>query len=549
MRIGEAHDIKQIVLLVLKWHDFFILERYSYPNFVKMGKQQAPKSNSDPRHNWFITEDLCESSFKLSVRFGTSWLKMFMPFLVIASFITNVILITHHKNEAIIAAPNPLNSPLQRSLESLPVLNLKANRPVDENLPKETASDDVIEQPPMPMSNTNFTEEIVVYDIRSTNRILADEKRETRNKRRAYRRAKRTFIDPKNTGSLASNASLAACLLVKDDNDILSEWIAYHYHTLNMRFLIVAVDPHSLQSPAPILAKWKLLTDLEILEWNDDMYMPPYFLKNGHAPLSYLQKSSKDMDLEGLMQISNHRYRQRVFLAKCLKASKQRHHTWTLHVDTDEFVVPSKLFRQVKPDYVSLSPIEEPGSVLNFLKQVTSSTPTLVNYPCIPLMRLLFGSVEYNQNLDSIKDSTLDQFNATEFETLRWRYHAPAVNMSYHGNPKVVIDVSAIPETSFSEDVVFSIHRPFQEFCKVNKDLDYTIYYRQPLAANHYLGSWERYSGRNDSRRSREVYESKAHVRGGVDHGIRNWLQGFRNAMGQRRTEQLLAGKYLSHVK
>jgi hypothetical protein len=37
--------------------------------------------------------------------------------------------------------------------------------------------------------------------------------------------------------------------LIKDDNDILNEWIAYRYHFLNLRHMIVAVDPISATSP------------------------------------------------------------------------------------------------------------------------------------------------------------------------------------------------------------------------------------------------------------------------------------------------------------
>eukprot|EP00535_Pseudo-nitzschia_heimii_P001226 CAMPEP_0197176734 /NCGR_PEP_ID=MMETSP1423-20130617/2556_1 /TAXON_ID=476441 /ORGANISM="Pseudo-nitzschia heimii, Strain UNC1101" /LENGTH=131 /DNA_ID=CAMNT_0042626143 /DNA_START=454 /DNA_END=846 /DNA_ORIENTATION=- len=35
----------------------------------------------------------------------------------------------------------------------------------------------------------------------------------------------------------------AFCMLIKDDNDILDEWIGYHYHTMKMRKVVVAVDP------------------------------------------------------------------------------------------------------------------------------------------------------------------------------------------------------------------------------------------------------------------------------------------------------------------
>jgi len=42
--------------------------------------------------------------------------------------------------------------------------------------------------------------------------------------------------------SSAPSNGLAACLVIKDDNDRLVEWIAYHYQVLPLRFLVVGVD-------------------------------------------------------------------------------------------------------------------------------------------------------------------------------------------------------------------------------------------------------------------------------------------------------------------
>ena len=41
----------------------------------------------------------------------------------------------------------------------------------------------------------------------------------------------------------------AACLLIMDSNHLLIEWLAYHYHVLRLRHLIVAVDPRSTTTP------------------------------------------------------------------------------------------------------------------------------------------------------------------------------------------------------------------------------------------------------------------------------------------------------------
>lgn len=368
---------------------------------------------------------------------------------------------------------------------------------------------------------------------------------EGRNRAAVKRKSRRHDISPI-PGSLSQNATFSACLLIKDDNEILNEWLAYHYFVLNLRHLVVAIDPLSSESPSDILRKWSNLTDLAVLEWTDDDYMPHDFLEKGHPPRKDMQKAS---DFRGilsatdLLEISNHRYRQRVFLAQCMKKHRQLGHSWVIHIDTDEYVVASKLLRQMKPDYLVIPSLDQPGSVLSLLQQAVAKTHALLNYPCISMLRVIFGSVESRREY---RDHLVpEEFNSTAFETLRWRYHGLPHNMSIHGNPKVILDVAAIPE-SHMPDVVFSIHRPVTSFCSRNSDLMFTSFRRQPIAVNHYLGSWERYSGRQDKRRSRDKYEAKANQRRGMDDGVRPWLKGFVETMGQPMAQTLLGEAYMT---
>ena len=348
--------------------------------------------------------------------------------------------------------------------------------------------------------------------------------------------------------SLAPNATFSACLLIKDDNEILPEWLAYHYHVIGLRHVIVAVDPLSVQYPTEILEKWKSLTDMKIQEWTDDDYMPSDFLVYQKPPDKYMENAtellSRGVNTEDILEISNHRYRQRVFLAKCMRDLREKGNSWVMHIDTDEYITPSKLLRQMKPDYLTIPSMDQPGAVLDLLKQAVEKTPQQINYPCVSLLRVLFGSVESLKE-DMWKDVP-PEFNAEHFESLRWRYHAPPHNMSFHGNPKVILDVSAIPEDSFPDDIVFSIHRPVQAYCPRNNEVAFTHYRQQPIAVNHYLGSWERYAGRNDKRRSRAVYDRKANVRRGKDDGNRLWLKGFLRTVGFDLTRQLLGDFYIS---
>lgn len=216
-----------------------------------------------------------------------------------------------------------------------------------------------------------------------------------------------------------------------------------------------------------------------------------------------------------------------------------------MHIDTDEYVVPSKAFRRAEPTYIDLPPINEHGSVLKLLQRASERTPNLINYPCVSMLRLLFGSVEKADDWTSIHSNIPDGFNPLSFESLRWRYHAPPANMSFHGSPKVIIDVSVIPLSYFSDDIAFSIHRPMKEICRANKNLDYKYYYENPIGTNHYLGSWERYNSRNDNRRSRDLYDAKATAKNGSDDGIHLWLNGFVDGIGGNTAKQLLPGKYL----
>jgi hypothetical protein len=344
---------------------------------------------------------------------------------------------------------------------------------------------------------------------------------------------------------LSPDAYFSACLQIKDDNEILNEWIAYHYFVLRLRHLIVAIDPLSSESPSEILQKWRRLTDLEIVEWNDPDFMPVDFLEHGRPPRREMVKAKDfggSLSPADLVEIVTHRYRQRVFLAQCMKRNRALNHSWVVHIDTDEYVVASKLLRQMNPNYVKLQPMDKPGSVLHLLQRAVSNTSSLLNYPCISMLRVLFGSVEIHGTDRDEKVPAL--FNSTAFETLRWRYHGLPHNMSVHGNPKVILDVSAIPE-SFFPDVVFSIHRPVTEFCSRNNDLAFSNFRRQPIAVNHYLGSWERYSARRDKRRSRSKYETKASQRRGRDDGVRLWLKGFVEHFGQTTATELLGDAYL----
>lgn len=350
--------------------------------------------------------------------------------------------------------------------------------------------------------------------------------------------------------------TFSACMLIKDDNDLLNEWLAYHYHVLNLRYLVVAVDPNSATSPTPIFEKWRSLTGMKIVEWSDKDFMPPVFLLTGYhiSPNLIDGDAKKSKFHEGTeeeekvkadnLMITNHRFRQITFLEKCLKHMRNHKKAWTMHIDTDEFVVINPLLRnttQVNVNMINIPPIQEKGSIANVVNQYfkDDTLREKFNYPCISMPRLLFGSVEFEDNT-TYPEEVMRYFNVSMIESIRWQYHTDFDDKDRNAQPKVIIDVSVVPRTNDMFNKPFSIHRPSKFLCRRIAQLDFKQLQRYPITVNHYTGSWERYFSKSDTRRSERAYNSKAHVAAGHDTYMAPWLMGFVNHVGLDLAKELL---------
>ena len=274
--------------------------------------------------------------------------------------------------------------------------------------------------------------------------------------------------------------------------------------------------------------------------------MPDEFIRSGTVPRDKQTVFEKNLTQTQQLQIAQHRYRQRVFYAKCLQHMRDQGGTYVMHIDTDEYAVLRKGLRGKNSEGLFLPPMEEPNSVWKVLQQYIAQKPYNVsNYPCIPTPRILFGSDE--SSMDEIDRYAPQGFNATMFETLRWKYHAPITSNTANGMPKYLLDVSAIPEHLFPESRVFSIHRPIEGLCPKPMQTHASATTR-PITINHYLGSLDHYNARNDKRRNQQKYWKKAKLvseHGRTDDGIRPWLQGFVQTMGRDVVAELLGERYL----
>lgn len=377
------------------------------------------------------------------------------------------------------------------------------------------------------------------------------------------------IVDPKE--------SFSACLLVMDDNFRLSEWLAYHYFTLPLRYLVVAVDPASATSPQPIFDHWMqvLNNDLTIITWTDEDFVDP-----PHA----LRRSPSD-NHKRIYQ--KHRLRQRAFYYQCTRHLQQQNRSWTVYHDSDEFVV---LNADVLPkDSVERLVVDNPrgGYIWQYLNETVSSQPkenlaqVYRNKVCLPIPRRRFSATDL-ETIEPLHDlvphsmilssSSLEQQQpvAKRFETLRWWHRTYADNTS-DTIGKSIMDVSKINSSHFeipeNRTVLTyktgSAHKPLIAACPASI-WDPVIH---PLAIHHYIGSWEAYQARpgdarqNVTGRARERSRWEAQILGlgqspnnnndtavqtvgFVNHNdaaMRTWLQHFVQYVGVTRATFLLA--------
>jgi hypothetical protein len=143
--------------------------------------------------------------------------------------------------------------------------------------------------------------------------------------------------------------SFSACLLIKDGNVILPEWLAYHYTRLPLRRLIVAVDPLSETDPKDILSQFETI-GMNITTWyNDSDYTgldEESFSRYWKRHLSNKKRGVNPrsgclMPFAVDIPFLDYKYRNRQcsFYSSCLRTLKEEsRRSWTILIDDDEYL-------------------------------------------------------------------------------------------------------------------------------------------------------------------------------------------------------------------
>jgi hypothetical protein len=322
--------------------------------------------------------------------------------------------------------------------------------------------------------------------------------------------------------------------------------MAYHYHVLPLRYLIIAVDPRSHTSPTAVLNRWRAM-GVFIEEWSDLDILKPEIARN---PVP------DDADLQ--VKRDRHRIRQKNFYQKCLQRCKEQNRTWVTLIDTDEYLMYNhkggddfadweqrqlQLHKQSRfADKVRVPLSQTPptaaseGAMIRYIRQEQAAGHSFFQRTCISCPRLQFGAKESSE--EERQRHVSGAIDADRLDTLRFRKHAPRQDFVKNGLSKSILDVSRID--TFPR--IQSLHRPIKTLCTAPWKDDWD----SGLRINHYLGSWEAYSFRDDSRRggerSFEGWAFKAQDAEETDDNIRPWIGGFVKTHGESKANELLQG-------
>lgn len=295
---------------------------------------------------------------------------------------------------------------------------------------------------------------------------------------------------------------VSACLYVMDDNHFLIEWLAYHYHVVTLRHVIITSDPDSKTRPTKILNRWQNRITFE--EWGDNQFLPSNFesiVEEKRWTVANITKQEKSLQ--------HYIGRQAAFHLECLRSFKRENRSWVLLLDIDEYITVNT--EVTNNEEIA---IEQPNSVSKVLQQMVIPNPEYeeLTTPCIPLHRKQFSARE--SSVDKVNHLVPPDFDALHFQTLRWRKYG--YNHEVYATKwgvscpirrsipnKVAIDLSRLRLIDIDRpDNSGNPHRPLAFCSRKNIYLDEQ---RTPFVVHHYMGTEEQWFHRSSDKRGKQL--------------------------------------------
>ena len=351
---------------------------------------------------------------------------------------------------------------------------------------------------------------------------------------------------------------MAGCLVNLEDTIRLAEWLPYHYATLPLGSVVIALDPKNsdrgIERTLELIDLWK--DKIEITVW------PDYFL-----PKERIFRKEQ----------SYTRHRQVYFANQCLAYHKQQNRTWTLLTDNDEYLTfnyvhddeslafdhpaanKTKIKRILKKNRKKFMPLrkhlpmQNESTVLDFLheteRKMSNKNATKTKrkrkkkretsgakkfFPtCIRLPGIRYGG-DRGVNATSVDHKIIEPRYLT---TLRDIHHERRQSKF----SKVIIDASNVKSGDLEwskENNARTIHNPSKACGPNGSSTSGADYPSSLFRLNHYLGTLESYLERAGDYRKRDpkTYKEKAKrikpSGSNWDTDITSWVNIFVRSVG-----------------
>ena len=346
--------------------------------------------------------------------------------------------------------------------------------------------------------------------------------------------------------------TFSACLMLKDDNQILPEWIAYHYTFLPLRQLIIAADPLSLTRVETVVEPFRSI-GMKIKVYNgNEYYVDGRWWKEKFENFDRFNHSERH-GYDFLM------YRQNSFYARCSRILNKQGYKHTIVLDSDEFLTFNDewnktlyyewALRNTNESIPSVDMVPDVPSYVGRQNEtlahwIERGADPLLSYlqseeheGCVILPRLLVSPQE--STLDEIYSFVEDGFNASYYNTLLFQRRGLLRTKSEQ------IGKSIVNLEHYHWSFPTNPHRLFQN-CYTHTGT------RLPKAGNpqafslhvhHNVGSYELWANLNPHR-YRGKYEDRIKSLHGPGKTVRDttktgWLRQFIKLVGKEKAFEL----------
>ena len=322
--------------------------------------------------------------------------------------------------------------------------------------------------------------------------------------------------------------NISACLLVKEDNHKMVEWIAYHHYTLPLTRVIVCEEQGNKEYVRDQFAgtAWKDRVQFEFLRAGVDV---TNFMGDQQEHLTAVRCKNENSKKCIWDRVSRYLKLQRACYEGCMQRLKSTGATWTLFLDSDEFLV------------VKNTTGTRPGGA-NSLQPLLNSCP-FSNQSCVYLPRVMFNNDtqepadlyetrKYRQHLSRDSKRAYDMLGKTLLDVSRL---SPADMQVGHG-PHISIS-SACANTYAAPERMGNILMPLHRSAYYNSAV---ARQRAPAEVNHYVGDRKSFLYRSGDKRytDRDAEYLKKVTHYGFGHGkqagivdedddLRTWMDEF----------------------